>query len=89
MPIIKLPAVLSKTGSSEEIKVDGETVLEAFKTYTDEHDSQLEEEVLDGNQIKEYINVYVNGKDVRNINGIKTKVGENDKIRVMPAASGG
>ncbi len=89
MAIIKIPAVLSQKGSSQEVEVEGDTVLEAFKSYTDKYSSELEEEILEDGKIKEYINVYVNGKDVRNIDGINTRVGEKDEIRVMPAASGG
>lgn len=69
--------------------VDGNTVLDALRAYSDEHGPELEEDVLDGDEVKEYINVYVNGKDVRDLDGVDTTVSDDDEIRIIPAASGG
>ncbi|MFB6283104.1 MAG: ubiquitin-like small modifier protein 1 [Halobacteria archaeon] len=89
MPVIKIPAVLSDTGGSRDVEVEGETVIEAIESYTETDGPELEENVLDDGEIKEYINVYVNGKDVRNIQGVETPIESDDEIRVIPAASGG
>ena len=89
MPTIRIPAVLSETGGSKNVDVNGDTVLDALHTYSDEHGPELEGDVLDGDEVKEYINVYVNGKDVRDLDGVNTSVGDDDEIRIIPAASGG
>ncbi len=89
MPIIKVPAVLSDSGGAEKVAVDGDTVLEAFTSYTEEYGSEIDEKVLGDGEIKEYINVYVNGRDVRNLQGVDTPTDEDDEIRIIPAASGG
>ncbi|MFW5929114.1 MAG: MoaD/ThiS family protein [Halobacteriota archaeon] len=89
MPTIKVPAVLSDGGSAEKVDVEGDTVRAAFDAYTDGHGSEIEEKVLDGDEIKEYINVYVNGRDVRDEDGLDTALDEDDEIRIIPAASGG
>ncbi|MFP4174248.1 MAG: ubiquitin-like small modifier protein 1 [Halobacteriales archaeon] len=89
MPTIRIPAVLSETGGSKNVDVDGNTVLDALRAYSDEHGPELEEDVLDGDEVKEYINVYVNGKDVRDLDGVDTTVSDDDEIRIIPAASGG
>lgn len=89
MPIIRIPAVISESGGSKKVEVDGETVLDALRTYGDEHGHELEENVLGDGEIKEYINVYVNGKDVRDLDGVDTPVEDDDEVRIIPAASGG
>lgn len=89
MPIIKIPAVVSDTGSSKTVEVEGGTVGDVIRQYSDSEDENLVENVLDNGGIREYINVYVNGKDVRDIQGIDTPVGDDDEIRIIPAASGG
>lgn len=89
MPIIKIPAVISDTGSSKTVEVEGSTVGELIQAYSEAESEDLVEDVLDDGGIREYINVYVNGKDVRNIQGVDTAVGEDDEVRVIPAASGG
>ena len=89
MPIIRIPAVISETGGARKVEVDGDTVLEALHAYGKEHGPELEENVLGDGKIKEYINVYVNGKDVRNLEGVDTPLDDEDEIRIIPAASGG
>jgi molybdopterin synthase sulfur carrier subunit len=89
MPTVRIPAVLSETGGSRNVEVDGDTVLAAVHAYTEEYGSELEDNVLGNGEVKEYINVYVNGKDVRDIDGVDTQVGDGDEIRIIPAASGG
>jgi len=89
MPIIRIPAVISESGGSKNVEVDGDTVLGALRAYGDEHGPELEENVLGDGEIKEYINVYVNGKDVRDLDGVDTPVEDDDEIRIIPAASGG
>jgi len=89
MPIIRIPAVISESGGSKNVEVDGDTVLGALRAYGDEHGPELEENVLGDGEVKEYINVYVNGKDVRDLDGVDTPVKDDDEIRIIPAASGG
>jgi len=91
MTIIRIPAVMSETGGSKKVEVDADTVLESLHAYTEEYGPELEEDVLneDEEEVREYINVYVNGKDVRDREGVNTKVGADDEIRIIPAASGG
>jgi len=91
MTIIRIPAVISETGGSKKVEVEADTVLSALHAYTEEYGPELEEDVLtdDGEGVKEYINVYVNGKDVRDLNGVETQVEADDEIRIIPAASGG
>lgn len=91
MTIITIPAVISESGGSKKVEVEADTVINALHAYTNEYGPELEDDVLTegGESVKEYINVYVNGRDVRDINGVETQVDEDDEIRIIPAASGG
>lgn len=50
----------------------------------------IKEQIYDekGN-IKKYINVFVNGCDIRTLNGETTVTEENDEIYIVPALAGG
>lgn len=39
--------------------------------------------------IKRYINVFVNGKDIRNLAGVQTLVEDRDDVFIVPAMAGG
>jgi sulfur-carrier protein len=40
-------------------------------------------------EIHRFVNVYVNGRDVRYLEGLATPVAERDEIRLLPAIAGG
>ena len=40
-------------------------------------------------ELNRFVNVYVNGQDVRYLDGLKTAVGERDEVRLLPAMAGG
>jgi molybdopterin synthase sulfur carrier subunit len=36
-----------------------------------------------------FVNVYLNGQDVRYLSGLETPVAERDEVRLLPAIAGG
>lgn len=89
MPEIKTPAALTGGSSSETIAVEGSTVREAFASHADEHGPELRDSVIEDGQIKEFINVFVDGENVDHLDGLDTGLDDDSRIRVVPAASGG
>ena len=51
-----------------------------------EHGPALKESVIADGELKEFINVFVDGEEA---DGVDSTVDEDSLIRVMPAASGG
>ena len=45
--------------------------------------------LTDEGELNRFVNVYVNGQDVRYLDGLKTPVGERDEVRLLPAMAGG
>ncbi|WP_435073622.1 MoaD/ThiS family protein [Halorubrum sp. HHNYT27] len=86
MATIKLPAVLVGGSATSEVEVDGDTVRELFDNHADEHGPELRDSVLEDGELKEFINVYVEGTP---IDSVDAAVPADAQIRVIPAASGG
>ena len=86
MPRIKVPAALADGASAETVAVDGETVGDVLDNHAAEHGPALKESVIADGELKEFINVFVDGEEV---DGVDSTVDEDSLIRVMPAASGG
>ena len=40
-------------------------------------------------ELREYAIILVNGRDIRHLNGLKTKLNNGDKVAFLPPASGG
>jgi len=89
MPMIKVPAALTGGSSAETVEVSGGTVREAFERHAEEHGPGLRDSVVENGELKEFINVYVNGEEVGHLDGLDTPVEADARIRVVPAASGG
>ncbi|MFB6302484.1 MAG: MoaD/ThiS family protein [Haloferacaceae archaeon] len=86
MARIKVPAVLAGGGASSTVEVEGDTLAEVFENHAAEHGPELRDSVVEGGEIKEFINVYVDGEEVA---GLDATVGDDAQVRVIPAASGG
>jgi len=89
MPVIKVPAALTGGSSSETVAVEGSTVREALESHAAAHGPELRDSVLEDGEIKEFINVFVDGENVAHLDGLATHLEDDTQIRVVPAASGG
>ena len=86
MPVVRLRAPLSElAGGNRELELEGSTVAEVLKALEQRH-PDVRGWILDEHgQIREHINVFVN----RDYGRVDTAVGENDRLHVLPAISGG
>lgn len=89
MPEIKVPAALTGGSASETVDIQGSTVRETLDRHAEEYGPGLRDSVVENEEIKEFVNVYVDGEEVGHLDGLDTAVDEDTQIRVVPAASGG
>ena len=40
-------------------------------------------------ELRRFVNIYVNGEDVRFLQGLETPLGERDELSIVPAVAGG
>jgi len=45
--------------------------------------------LTDEGALNRFVNVYVNGQDVRYLAGLETAVADRDEVRLLPAMAGG
>lgn len=89
MSTVRIPPVLREnTGGSRTVDVAGSTVAEALDDLFGKHPA-LRERVTQEGQLSQFINVYVNDRDVRYREGLETAVGADDTIILLPAMAGG
>lgn len=86
MPQLKVPAALTGGSGSETVEVEGGTIRELLDNHAAAHGGELRTSVVADEELKEFINVFVDGEEAESLD---EPVGEDALVRVIPAASGG
>ena len=83
-------ALTSATSNQREAWIEGSTLKEALENLTRIYGDELKQRLFDNDgKPKRFINIYINGKDMRFIEGLETKLKKDDEILILPAVSGG
>ena len=90
MSTVRLPAVLRANANGERaIEVDGSTIGAAVQSLVGRHPGLADQLLTSSGELHRFVNVYLNGQDVRYLAGLETPVGDRDEIRLLPAIAGG
>jgi molybdopterin converting factor small subunit len=49
----------------------------------------LRDRLFDGEELRRFVNIYVNNEDIRYLDDLATAVGEKDEVSIIPAVAGG
>lgn len=90
MTAVRLPPVLRQhAGDAKQVEASGATVGEVVSELVDRHPGLRDQLLTADGGLHRFVNVYLNGKDVRYLGGLQTPVGERDTLIVLPAMAGG
>jgi len=89
MAHIKIPPVLRpEAAGNRTVDVDAGTVRAALAALVAEYPG-LRSRVLEGDGVPTFLNVFVDGEDVRLLGGLDTEIGEASTVLLLPAVAGG
>ncbi len=87
---VKLPTQLRAVAGGEgEVLLEGETVGAVLDALYAEHGELRERIADDDGSLRRFVNVYVNGDDIRFGDGLKTPVPAGAEVQILPAVAGG
>jgi len=87
---VRVPTPLRKfTGGSDEVDASGETIFGLLNDLEQNYPGIKERILDDKGQVRRFVNVYVNGDDIRFLNHMETAVKDGDNISIVPAIAGG
>jgi molybdopterin converting factor small subunit len=90
MSTVFIPAVLRPAvGGVKSLELDGVTVGELVHSLLERYPGLGGQLLTPDGELNRYVNVYVNGQDVRYLDGLATPAGERDEVRLLPAMAGG
>lgn len=89
MPMVRIPTPLRPhAGGKDAVEAAGATVGEVLAALTAAH-PELKDRILDGDEVRRFVNVYVNNEDIRYLDELATPVADRDEISIIPAIAGG
>ena len=89
MSTVRVPPVLREdAGGAREIEASGGTVRELIEDIATRL-PVLAERIYDGEKIRPFVNVYLDGEDIRTLGGLDVPVKESSTLVLLPAMAGG
>ena len=87
---VKIPPQLAAaTGGERAPRVDGATVGEVLDALYAQH-GELRDRLADGEGApRRFVNVFLDGEDIRFLDGLQTKVADGAELTILPAVAGG
>ncbi len=90
MSTVYIPSVLrANVGGVKSLQLDGDSIRAVVTALVAEHPSLESQLLTDDGDLNRFVNVYVNGQDVRYLAGLETPVAPADEVRLLPAMAGG
>ena len=86
---VRIPTILrTYTCGEKAVTGAGSTLFEVIENLESNHPG-IKDRLIDGADLRRFVNVYVNDEDVRFTGGLDTSVADGDQVVVLPAVAGG
>jgi MoaD family protein len=90
MSVVRIPTVLRpQVGGEKQFELEGGTVAQLVESLVERYPALRSQLLTESGDLNRFINVYVNGQDVRYLQGLATPVEARDEVRLLPAMAGG
>jgi molybdopterin synthase sulfur carrier subunit len=89
MPTVRIPPILRpEAGNNRHVEANGGTVREVLESLVAEYPS-LRGRIFEGDDLPQFLNVFIDGTDVRLQEGLETPVPAGATVVLLPAVAGG
>ena len=82
------PQLRQEVGGAREVPAEGENVRELLDDLMEQFPA-LRPQLVEDDEIAPFVNVYVEGEDVRTLDGLDTSVDHGSTVILLPAMAGG
>jgi molybdopterin synthase sulfur carrier subunit len=77
------------TGNLSKVSGEGSTLVQLVANLEGSYPGMKERVLDESGQLRRFVNIYVNGEDVRFTEGLATSLKDGDEISIVPAVAGG
>ena len=87
---VKIPTPLRKlTNNETSVDAVGKTIEQIVESLDSAYPGMRERLIDDNGDLRHFVNIYLNGEDIRYIDGLQSPVSDNDELSIVPAVAGG
>lgn len=87
---VRIPTPLrSLAGGRDTVHLLGGSLLECINALENQFPGFRERLCDEEGEIRRFVNIYVNGEDVRFLSGLGTPLEAGDEVSIVPAVAGG
>src|SRR2546427_7901713 len=87
---VVIPAPLRKfTNGAESVEVEAATVQEVLNNLDSKYPGFRASICDESGSLRRFINIYINGEDVRFLENLSTRINDGAEVAIVPAISGG
>jgi|TARA_B100001079_G_C16075588_1_gene367606 molybdopterin synthase sulfur carrier subunit len=77
------------TNGAAKVEVDSTVLGDLVEKLNNEYPGFKDRLVDEEGELRYFVNIYLNGEDVRFMDGLKTATADGDEISIVPAVAGG
>ena len=86
---VRIPTILRTfTGGEKAVSGAGATLAQVIDDVDSRHPG-LKSRLVESDNLRRFVNVYVNDEDVRFTGALDTSVKDGDSVTILPAVAGG
>lgn len=90
MPALKIPTPLRPyAGGESTLQLPGEDVAEVLEAAVESYPELKKHLYNDDGQLRPFVNVFFGEENINQLEGLDTKLTENDTLLIIPSIAGG
>ena len=87
---VRIPTPLRRmTGGADKVELDVVDLSQMIDTLESDYPGFKERLLDEDGELRYFVNIYVNGEDIRFDQGLRTAIKSGDEISIVPAVAGG
>ena len=88
--MVRIPTPLRRmTNGQAKVEIESADLGELVEKLNSEFPGFKDRLVDENGELRYYVSIYLNGEDVRFLDGMSTSTNEGDEISIVPAVAGG
>ena len=88
--MVRIPTPLRRmTNGKDKVEVESDNLGDLVEKLNSEFPGFKDRLVDEEGELRYFVNIYLNGEDVRFMDGLNTSTSSGDKISIVPAVAGG